>query len=344
MKWFHSYLTNRKQFTRVDNTDSDIREISYGVPQGSVLGPLLFLIYINDLNKAIKFSFIRHFADDTNILYTNKSLRKINQRINFDLKNIVHWLRANRIALNASKTKVVIFRSPKKNMTRKLNFRISGQKINIKHSAKYLGLVIDEWLKWKEHYDILRAKLERSTGLLAKLRYFVSQNLLRTVYFAIFDSYLRYGCQVWGQHNDSNNNEIAKLQDKAVRIISFKDRNTPYEPLYKDRKIIRFFYLVSYYTCLFVAEHLNQNLPSSSGNYFSYMSHQHNHSTRGALKKLMNVPQSKTSFYGTHSISLYRIKVIMSCRRIFMIFPPKHHTTNITLRILFVWGFFWRRN
>ena len=149
-------------------------------------------------------------------------------------------------------------------MARKLNFRISGQKINIKHSAKYLGLVIDEWLKWKEHYDILRAKLERSTGLLAKLRYFVSQNLLRTVYFAIFDSYLRYGCQVWGQHNDSNNNEIAKLQDKAVRIISFKDRNTPYEPLYKDRKIIRFFDLVSYYNCLLAAEHLNQNWPKNT--------------------------------------------------------------------------------
>ena len=99
LKWFHSYLTNRKQFTRVDNTDSDIREISYGVPQGSVLGLLLFLIYINDFSKAIKFSFIIHFADDTNILYASKSLRKINQRINFDLKNIVHWLRANRIAL-----------------------------------------------------------------------------------------------------------------------------------------------------------------------------------------------------------------------------------------------------
>ena len=188
-------------------------------------------------------------------------------------------------------------------MTQKLNFRISGQKINTKNSVKYLGLVIDEWLKWKEHYDILRAKLERSPGLLAKLKYFVSQNLLRTVYFAIFDSYLRYGCQVWGQHNDSNNNKIAKLQDKAVRIVSFKDRNTPCEPLCKDRKIIRFFDLVSYYNCLFVAEHLNQNLPSSFGNYFTYMAHQHNHSTRGALKKLMNVPQSKTSFYGTHSIT-----------------------------------------
>ena len=150
-------------------------------------------------------------------------LKKINQIINFDLKNIVHWLRANRIALNTTKTEIVLFKSPKKLISRKLNFRISGQKIKMKHSAKYLGLIIDESLTWKDHFDILRAKLERSIGLLAKLRYYTSPNLLRTVYFAIFDSYMRYGCQVWGQHNNSNTNEIAKLQDKALRIISFKD-------------------------------------------------------------------------------------------------------------------------
>ena len=124
IKWFKSYLSERKQYTAVNNADSQINEISYGVPQGSVLGPLLFLIYINDLNSAIRFSYIRHFADDKNILYKNHSLKKINQRINFDLKNIVEWLRVNRTALNTSKTEIVLFRTPRKPITRKMNFRI----------------------------------------------------------------------------------------------------------------------------------------------------------------------------------------------------------------------------
>ena len=113
------------------------------MPQGSVLGPLLFLIYINDLNEAISHSIIHHFADDTNILFSHKSLKKINKYINHDLSQIIQWFKANRISLNASKTEIIFFH-PKAKTTKHLNIRISGQKINIVKQTKYPGIYLDE--------------------------------------------------------------------------------------------------------------------------------------------------------------------------------------------------------
>ena len=117
--WFQSYLKNRKQQTSTNNTLSNETMISYGVPQGSVIGPLLFLIYINDLNEAISHSLIHNFADDTNILFSNKSLKKINKNINHDLAQIVQWLRANRVSLNSNKTEIIFFRTKKKKKFKK---------------------------------------------------------------------------------------------------------------------------------------------------------------------------------------------------------------------------------
>ena len=134
--WFKSYLSNRTQYVTINNERSEIQTIKYGVPQGSILGPLLFLIYINDLSRSIKNLKIHHFADDTNLLYASSSLKDINKKINFDLSNLVQWLQANKIALNVNKTDIIIFQSPTKQITKKMNFRLSGQKItalNILH-------------------------------------------------------------------------------------------------------------------------------------------------------------------------------------------------------------------
>ena len=189
-----------------------------------------------------------------------------------------------------------------------MNFRICGQRIQLKSSAKCLGLAIDEFLNWKTHFTILRAKLERSVGFFIKLRYFASANLLRTVYFAIFDSYLRYGCRVWGQNKNASTNEISRLQVKALSVISLKDRNTATGLLYNEKKIIGFFNLVTFYNCLFIVGHLNPNLLSSFAGYFTYMANRHNLYTRGAVKKLINVPLCKTTFYGTQSIPAKSVK------------------------------------
>ena len=148
-----------------------------------------------------------------------------------------------------------------------------------------------------------------SLGEIKTLNSFLLEYCYKIVFWhkllcATKDSYLRYGCEVWGQNKNNSTNEIPRLQDKALRIISFKDRNTAARPFYNEKRIIRFFYLVAFYNCLFLAGHLNQNLPSSFGEYFTYMANRHNHNTRGAVRKLVDVPVCKTTFYGTQSITV----------------------------------------
>ena len=120
-EWFRSYLSNRKQYVSVNGHESSLASVLYGVPQGSVLGPLLFLIYINDLNQAIKFCKVHHFADDTNLLHFNKSVAKLNKLVNQDMKILTVWLNANKISLNVEKAKLIIFKHQRKRHDTEIN-------------------------------------------------------------------------------------------------------------------------------------------------------------------------------------------------------------------------------
>ena len=221
--WFKSYLSNRSQHVKVYGVLSNELIIKHGVPQGSVLGPLLFLIYINALHEAVCHSNVLHFADDTSLLYTNKSLKKINQYVNHDLKSITEWLTANKISLNASKTELILFRSKQNaHITKHLNFRLSGQKIKPKHNVKYLSIFLDEYLHWDTHMQYLTPKISRAAGMLAKIRHYVPLDTPLNIYYAIFNSHITYGSQIWGQRNYEHLNKLITLQSKALRIINFK--------------------------------------------------------------------------------------------------------------------------
>ena len=170
-KWFASYLSNRKQFVSINGYKSNLADVKCGVPQGSILGPLLFLIYINELHAAIKYSEVHHFAEDTNLLSFNSCVKSINKQVNYDLKNLSNWLKANKISLNVGKTELVLFTSPKKQLVCDLKIKLNGKRHYETDSVKYLGIQIDKRLTWKQHINHVALKLNKANAVLSKLRH-----------------------------------------------------------------------------------------------------------------------------------------------------------------------------
>ena len=266
--WFQSCLCGRMQFTQIKDSESSLKTISHGVPQGSVLGPLLFIIFINDMHNSIELSKMHHYADDTNLLPTDNSLKKINKYVNHDLSLLCHWLRANKLSLNTSKTEIIIFRPKNKQINKKLNFRISAQKIDICNKVQYLGVV---------------------------------KFLLKTLHYTIFHSHLIYACQIWGQSSNTLN-KIQPLQDKAVRIINFKPDNHNVEELYKRDKILKVSDYIKLLNSLFVRDVLlNSSIPPFQ-NFFTKSENLHQHNTRHAQQNSVILSQRNSVFYGIKSI------------------------------------------
>ena len=137
-KWFVSYLSNRKQFASINGYKSNLADIKCGVPQGLILGPLLFLIYINDLHVPIKYFEVHHFADDTNLLNFNSCIKSFNKQVNYDLKNLSNWLKTKKISLNVGKTDLVLFTSSKKQLDCDLKIKLNGKGLYEPDSVKYL--------------------------------------------------------------------------------------------------------------------------------------------------------------------------------------------------------------
>ena len=203
-----SFLSNRQQYVSINGFDSSKLDIHCGVPQGSTLGPLPFLLYINDLRFALKDSIASHFADDTCILYASNKLKSIETVLNCDLKLISDWLKSNRLSLNVDKSKLLMFKSKQKMLNSvSISIKLGGVKLIPSDDVKYLGVHLDKYLSWDLKTNQFSKKLSRANGILSKLRHFAPKKTLVSVYYSIFYSHLLYGCPVWSltkkEHLDS---------------------------------------------------------------------------------------------------------------------------------------------
>ena len=286
-----SYLTDRQQFVSIHGTESNKSNILHGVPQGSVLGPLLFLVYINDLHTCIHNSKTRHFADDTNLLHIIKNkIRNKNpaRRLNQDLKSLNNWLLANKISLNSTKTELIYFR--KQNLPiPDLNIRLNGIKLQPVSEVKYVGLIIDEHMSFKSHIRTLNAKLKRANNLIAISRHYVPKKLLTQIYYGQFYSHLTYGCMIYGQNNDDISTTFT-LQKKAIRLMSFSDYQAPTKPLFKKLELLTLNHIITTKRVLFVHNALNCKLPKHFENHFEVKATLHTHRTVNHPNSLYSIP------------------------------------------------------
>jgi hypothetical protein len=206
--------------------------IKSGVPQGSVLGPLLFLLYINDIQFCSELISIVLFADDTNILFSHTCLKQLNEIIQIEMNKITDWLNANKLSINTQKTKFILFTSKNKKLKDDIKILINNESIKQVKNTTFLGIVIDECLTWCEHLCLITKKIIKCTAIISKIRHFTNLNSLKLIYYALVYPYFAYGNLIWGNTYKSRIQKLVNIQKKIVILMTFKSYFEHSEPIF----------------------------------------------------------------------------------------------------------------
>ena len=238
LDWFKSYLSGRTQYVSINNTDSDVKPLTCGVPQGSILGPLLFLIYINDLALVFDKGIPILFADDSNGIYIASNYKDLTTNVNTELRIIAEWFRTNKLAVNESKTKYMLFHTRGNNPPEEIVITLNDKVLERVCSTKFLGVLIHETLSWQTHINHLCTKLSKVTAVLSRIKHQLPVSVLRIIYNSLFASHTMYGLSVWGSSPHSHMERLIKLQKKAVRHVVSAKYNSHTEPIFKKLNVL----------------------------------------------------------------------------------------------------------
>ena len=279
LKWFSSYLTKMYRFVNYNNTSSDVKQITCAVPQGLILGPLLFPLCISDIASLSWLFFSVLFADDTTLFCSSKNLHELSTVINNELGNIIKWLNANRLSLTIDKTNFMIF-IPKSKKEQCPTIHINGSSSLEVDNAKFLGVIIDNKLNRLEHIKCISRKIAKGSGIIIKARKSFESETLLNLYNALILPHISYCVHIWGTTASIHLQRLYVLHKRIVRIICGVHPRTHAEPLYKALHVLNVEQIRDYSIAQFMYKLTNCMLPSMFENMFISTSDVHDYYTR----------------------------------------------------------------
>ena len=275
-----SYLTDRTQYVIYDGMQSTTLPLSCGVPQGSILRPLLFIITMNDIGNVSEFLYTILYADDTCVLLNGNDYLSLIASLNSELDKLSIWLCANKLSLNVQKTYFMVFHRAKIKIVNPIDVTMNNCCLKKTDSLKYLGVIIDHRLNWSQHITDVKNKVSKGIGIMHRARSYLTKSSLRKLYFSYIYPYLIYCTEIWGISPQSHLRPLLLLQKKIVRIMTFSTYYAHTDPLFKDLNILTIDKLVVHRIGIAMYKINNSLFPSVLNELYKKNNVIHDHNTR----------------------------------------------------------------